>query len=101
MELTEKERNLIYIEIDKNIEKLKKIETVQAKLRLKLSLNGFYIQKINKTVTQDNLVTKSKLKLYYFSNVVLNRLLKIYNKKKQNQLEIIGDLNKQTYYKID
>ena len=27
MELTEKERNLIYIEIDKNIEKLKKIET--------------------------------------------------------------------------
>jgi len=101
MELTKKERNLIYIEIDKNIEKLKKIETVQAKLRLKLSLNGFYIQKINKTVTQDNLVTKSKLKLYYFSNAVLNRLLKIYNKKKQNQLEIIGDLNKQTYYKID
>ena len=101
MELTEKERNLIYIEIDKNIEKLKKIETVQAKLRLRLSLNGFYIQKINKTVTQDNLVGKSKLKLYYFSNVVLNRLLKIYIQKKQNQLKIIGDLNKQTYYKID
>ena len=101
MELTEKERNLIYIEIDKSIEKLKKIETVQAKLRLRLSLNGFYIQKINKTVTQDNLVTKSKLKLYYFSNAVLNRLLKIYNKNKQNQLEIIGDLIKQTYYKID
>ena len=101
MELTEKERNLIYIQIDKNIEKLKKIETVQAKLRLRLSLNGFYIQKINKTVTQDNLVGKSKLKLYYFSNAVFNRLLKIYNKKKQNQLEIIGDLIKQTYYKID
>ena len=44
---------------------------------------------------------KSKLKLYYFSNVVVNRLLKIYNQKKQNQLKIIGDLNKQTYYKID
>ena len=101
MELTEKERNLIYIEIDKNIEKLKKIETVQAKLRLRLSLNGFYIQKINKTVTQDDLVGKSKLKFYYFYNAVLNRLLKIYNQKKQNQLEIIGDLNKQTYYKID
>ena len=101
MELTEKERNLIYIDINKNIEKLKKIETVQANLRLRLSLNGFYIQKINKTVTEDNLIEKSKLKFYYFSNAVLNRILRTYNQQKQNQLKIIGDLNKQTYYKID
>ena len=101
MELIKKERDLLYDEIDKNIEKLKKIETIQAKLHLRLSLNGFYIQKINKTVTQNKLISKNKLIFYNYSNAVLNRILRIYNHKKQNQLKDIGNLNKQSYYKID